>query len=58
MTAPLEPIVECGAGRAVPTVRRACEALAARFRRATLLRVNPREPEVPGPASGPAECMS
>jgi NAD-dependent SIR2 family protein deacetylase len=39
-------IVECGAGRAIPTVRRACEQLADRFG-GTLIRINTRESEVP-----------
>ena len=39
-------IVEIGAGSAVPTVRMASERLAAGGR-ATLIRINPREPEVP-----------
>lgn len=39
-------IVECGAGTAIPTVRWICEDLASRFG-ATLVRINPREPEVP-----------
>jgi NAD-dependent SIR2 family protein deacetylase len=39
-------IVECGAGTAIPSVRLACERLAS-ARGATLVRVNPREPEVP-----------
>jgi NAD-dependent SIR2 family protein deacetylase len=38
--------VECGAGMAVPTVRMMCEDLTRRFR-GTLVRINPREPEVP-----------
>ena len=38
--------VECGAGTAIPTVRMACETLAERFD-GLLLRINPREPEVP-----------
>jgi NAD-dependent SIR2 family protein deacetylase len=38
-------IVECGAGEAVPTVRRTCEALARDG--ALLVRINPREAEVP-----------
>ncbi|CAN5910258.1 NAD-dependent protein deacetylase [soil metagenome] len=38
-------IVECGAGRAVPTVRLTCEQIARTG--ATLIRINPREPEVP-----------
>jgi NAD-dependent SIR2 family protein deacetylase len=39
-------VVECGAGSAVPTVRRASER-AARRDGATLVRINPREPGVP-----------
>jgi len=39
-------ILEFGAGTAVPTVRWACESLA-RAASATLIRVNPREPQVP-----------
>jgi len=39
-------IVECGAGMAIPTVRLFCEDIAA-AREATLIRINPREPEVP-----------
>jgi NAD-dependent SIR2 family protein deacetylase len=39
-------IVECGAGRAVPTIRIACENVA-RHHRATLVRINTREPDVP-----------
>nr|VFK31601.1 MAG: NAD-dependent protein deacetylase, SIR2 family [Candidatus Kentron sp. MB]VFK75877.1 MAG: NAD-dependent protein deacetylase, SIR2 family [Candidatus Kentron sp. MB] len=39
-------IVECGAGRAVPTVRRTCEAIAEDFG-ASLIRINPREPNGP-----------
>jgi NAD-dependent SIR2 family protein deacetylase len=39
-------VVECGAGTAIPTVRRACEEIARAFD-ATLIRINPREPEVP-----------
>lgn len=50
-------IVECGAGRAVPTVRRACEAIAARPG-ARLVRINPREPEAPlGAISLPAGAL-
>jgi NAD-dependent SIR2 family protein deacetylase len=40
-------IVECGAGRAIPTVRRTSEDVARRCR-GTLIRINPREPDVPG----------
>ena len=39
-------VVECGAGRAVPTVRVTCENLA-RELTGTLVRINPREPDVP-----------
>ncbi len=40
-------VVECGAGTAIPTVRHFCEAMADRFA-GTLVRINVREPEVPG----------
>jgi NAD-dependent SIR2 family protein deacetylase len=39
-------ILECGAGTAVPSVRWFCERSAA-SERATLIRINPREPAVP-----------
>lgn len=39
-------IVECGAGKAVPTVRYMCEDMARRLE-GTLIRINTREPEVP-----------
>ena len=39
-------VIECGAGTAVPTVRLTCEDVAGRAD-ATLIRINPREPEVP-----------
>jgi NAD-dependent SIR2 family protein deacetylase len=39
-------IVELGAGQAVPTVRIACEEIAS-LCRGTLIRINPREPDVP-----------
>jgi NAD-dependent SIR2 family protein deacetylase len=39
-------VVECGAGTAIPTVRRFCEAMADRPNR-RLIRINLREPEVP-----------
>ncbi|MFB6375073.1 MAG: NAD-dependent deacetylase, partial [Bradymonadaceae bacterium] len=42
-------VVECGAGTAVPTVRARCEQLARRSE-ATLIRINPREPEAPDDA--------
>jgi NAD-dependent SIR2 family protein deacetylase len=38
-------VVECGTGTAIPTVRLFCEDLAEQFH-GTLVRVNPREPEV------------
>jgi NAD-dependent SIR2 family protein deacetylase len=40
-------VIECGAGTAVPTVRRFCEAVANYKPRATLIRINPNEPQVP-----------
>ncbi len=39
-------VIECGAGQAVPTVRIACQNMA-RELGGILIRVNPREPEVP-----------
>lgn len=39
-------VIECGAGTAIPSVRDFCEDLA-QSRAATLIRVNPREPQVP-----------
>ena len=39
-------VIECGAGQAVPTVRITCEKIA-RQTQGTLLRINPREPDVP-----------
>ncbi len=39
-------IVECGAGQAVPTVRHFCDQLTA-MAGATLIRINPREADVP-----------
>jgi NAD-dependent SIR2 family protein deacetylase len=38
-------VVECGAGTAIPTVRRTCESFADRLG-GTLVRINPREPDV------------
>ncbi|MEM1443811.1 MAG: Sir2 family NAD-dependent protein deacetylase, partial [Verrucomicrobiota bacterium] len=40
-------IVEMGAGSAVPTVRHFSEDVVRRNRKAILLRINPREPEIP-----------
>ncbi|MEM9016664.1 MAG: Sir2 family NAD-dependent protein deacetylase [Verrucomicrobiota bacterium] len=40
-------ILEFGAGSAVPTVRRFSEEIASTFPGATLIRVNPREPQIP-----------
>jgi NAD-dependent SIR2 family protein deacetylase len=42
-------VVECGAGTAVPTVRRQCEQVARRYD-GTLIRINPDEPEAPDDA--------
>jgi NAD-dependent SIR2 family protein deacetylase len=42
-------IVECGAGLAIPTIRYLSERAARQFD-ATLIRINPREPEVPDEA--------
>ena len=39
-------VIECGAGQAVPTVRITCQNIARRMR-GTLVRINPREPDVP-----------
>ena len=39
-------VIECGAGQAVPTVRVTCENIA-RQCGGTLVRINPREPDVP-----------
>lgn len=39
-------VVECGAGTAIPTVRNTCEDLAEQLR-GTLIRINPREFDVP-----------
>lgn len=44
-------VMELGAGTAVPTVRRLCEWFAQETR-GTLIRVNPREPEVPSGGIG------
>ncbi len=40
-------VVELGAGSAVPTVRWTCQSLVGRRTGATLVRINPREPEGP-----------
>jgi hypothetical protein len=39
-------VIECGAGMALPTVRRFCERMA-NARRAKLIRINVRESTVP-----------
>jgi len=44
-------IVECGAGQAIPTIRHMSEAVADRPG-ATLVRINPREPQVPSGGIG------
>lgn len=41
-------VVECGAGKSVPTIRRASEALAQRHK-GTLIRINVRDHDVPPP---------
>ncbi|MFB6263654.1 MAG: NAD-dependent deacetylase [Bradymonadaceae bacterium] len=43
-------VVECGAGRAVPTVRRECEKVARRSSENRLIRINPGEPQAPSGA--------
>jgi NAD-dependent SIR2 family protein deacetylase len=51
-------ILELGAGQAVPTVRATCEDIARRYR-GTLIRINPREPDVPaGHISLPMGALS
>jgi NAD-dependent SIR2 family protein deacetylase len=40
-------VVECGAGKAIPTVRHFCESMASRYR-GTLVRINVRESDGPG----------
>lgn len=46
-------VIECGAGGAIPTVRHFCEQVAGSYK-ARLIRVNPREPEVPAEGIGVA----
>ena len=53
--------IECGAGTAIPSVRNVCEAFAQRHQ-GTLIRINPREPQVPhsrhiGLPMGAAEAL-
>ena len=51
-------VIECGAGQAVPTVRITCQDIA-RQKRGILVRINPREPEVPaGHVSLPMGALS
>ncbi len=57
-------VIECGAGRAIPTVRQHCEAVVRRRRGgggATLVRINPTEADVPAGevsiALGAAEAL-
>src|SRR5262249_18898068 len=51
-------LIECGAGGAIPTVRATCERLAHRLG-GTLIRINPREPDVPpGHVSIPAPALA
>lgn len=53
-------VIECGAGTAIPTIRRFGESLV-RSHGATLVRINPREPDVPpgqiGIAAGAREAL-
>ena len=50
-------VVECGAGRAIPTVRITCESVARDFA-GTLIRINSREPLVPaGHVSLPTSAL-
>jgi hypothetical protein len=55
-------VIEIGAGCAIPTVRNASENILDDFPRATLLRINPAEPEGPGRtvpiAAGGLEALS
>jgi len=41
-------VVELGAGTAIPTVRATCERIGA-FSQARVIRINPREPQIPAP---------
>jgi NAD-dependent SIR2 family protein deacetylase len=51
-------VIECGAGQAVPTVRLTCEQVA-RQCNGTLIRINPREPDVPaGHVALPAGALA
>jgi NAD-dependent SIR2 family protein deacetylase len=51
-------VIECGAGQAVPTVRITCQNIA-RQKRGILVRINPREPDVPaGDVSLPMGALS
>jgi NAD-dependent SIR2 family protein deacetylase len=51
-------VIECGAGEAVPTVRITCQNIAHQ-KRGVLLRINPREPDVPmGHISLPMGALS
>ncbi|MFT4548973.1 MAG: NAD-dependent SIR2 family protein deacetylase [Pseudoalteromonas tetraodonis] len=45
-------VLEFGAGRAVPTVRLQSEKIASDIPEATLIRINPREPEIDPPCAG------
>jgi NAD-dependent SIR2 family protein deacetylase len=51
-------VIECGAGQAIPTVRSTCERFARKFG-GLLIRINPREPEVPdGNVSLPVSALA
>lgn len=42
-------VIEMGAGTAIPTIRATSERLGWRFEHATVIRINPREPEIKAP---------
>jgi len=42
-------LIEIGAGRAIPTIRRISEDIGRKFNNATVIRINPQEPEIPWP---------
>jgi NAD-dependent SIR2 family protein deacetylase len=42
-------VIEMGAGTAIPTIRATSERLGWRFEKATVIRINPREPEIKPP---------
>ena len=42
-------VIEMGAGTAIPTIRATSERLGWRYNQATVIRINPREPEIKEP---------